>query len=63
METYQITLFRPGAQFNKKGEPFGLEPEVSEFEANSPTEALNLALQAYKQTGLGTHGHFNVERV
>lgn len=61
METYLISLFRPGVSFNKKNEPVATPAEVSSFEANSPTEALNLALKAYEETGLGTTGHFNVE--
>lgn len=58
---YLMSLFRPGFTYNKKGEPVGNPPELSAFEANSPTEALNLALRAYESTGLGTNGHFNVE--
>lgn len=62
MNTYKIILFRPGGvTFDKRNDPHALEPEVQEFGANSPTEALNLALDAYKKTGLGVHGHFNVE--
>jgi len=61
MEKFEFRLYRPGiAGFGKHGEPYGYEPEITQFEANSGTEALNIATDMYKQTGLGSQGHFGV---
>ena len=57
-----MTIFKPGVEFNKKGQPFGYQPEVLTLEAKSGTHALHLAEAAYEKTGLEQRGHFNVSR-
>lgn len=60
---YELRIFKPGiVGFDKKNEPFGYAPEVTLFNANGKTEAMNTAARMYKETGLKFSGHFNVSR-
>jgi hypothetical protein len=60
---YEMAIFKPGlVGFDKKGQPYGFEPEILTFEANSGAHALHIARATYKGTGLGVNGHFNVSK-
>jgi hypothetical protein len=59
---YEFALFRPGVEFNRKGEPLAIESEIVTFQAKSSTEARTIAAAMYRETGLGVMGHYNVSR-
>ncbi len=59
---FKVEIYKPGIlDYNRKtGEPIPFPPEVQEFDANSGTEALNIARKLYEATGLKRQSFFNV---